>query len=208
MQKRLTGKKASIVILAALVILSIAEVVSRIAFLEVEILNLPSFGGSFITTLLSVLLIIFALKGKDRLFYVLCGAFLAYFVLNQVFVLPSVIVDLIGQFPAEPGRLFPIFIPLFHALSIIGIVAIGTLLVGYLNNGAIRNRAFNVLCIITLFMIAGVIVISVFALAAKQTPIAIISALTGLSNLTMIFLLTFFAYDSAKAQLAKAKLDK
>ena len=91
----------------------------------------------------------------------------------------------------------------------ITIIAIGVLLVEYMTDGTICNRAFNGLCIATVVLILANIVISVCVATQGLYPMDIlVQAINNLSRLTMVFLFTFFAYDSAKAQLKKTNLTK
>ena len=98
---------------------------------------------------------------------------------------------------------------LIHALSIICIVVIGALLVEYMNDGSIYNKAFNILCAITavLLLLLALHNIVYDAWALGRTEV-ILASLHNLSRMTMVFLCTFFAYDSAKAQLKKTNLTK
>ena len=71
MKKRLHDKKAGIAILISLFIISLAYVSLRAAVFS----NIPfadfNHGEALITVIFSALLLVFALKGKDRVFYVL-----------------------------------------------------------------------------------------------------------------------------------------
>jgi hypothetical protein len=207
MKKRLHDKKAGIAILVALIIISVAEVVLRGVLFKDTMFNLSNAGEPVITALFSLLLITFALKGKDRIFSILCGGWLGFFVMNQLYGLPGMIADTVERFNA--GSTHTAICNLIHALSIIGIVAIGALLVEYINDGSIYNKAFNILCVITalLLLLLAIhnVVYDVLVLGRAEV---IVASLHNLSRVTMVFLFTFFAYDSAKHQLKKANLTK
>jgi hypothetical protein len=169
-------------------------------------INLANAGEPIITAAISLLLLTFALKGKDRVFYILCGIWLGFFVLNQLYGLPGIIADTIERFGA--GSLNTAMCNLIHALSIICIVFIGALLVEYMNDGSIYNKAFNILCAITVVLLSLALHNGVYdALILGRTEV-FLAFLHNLSRVTMIFLFTFFAYDSAKAQLKKTNLTK
>ena len=214
MKKRLHDKKAGIVILAVLSILSLADVILRCVFLQESVFSQPYMGEPFITLVLSVLLIIFALRGKDRLFYILCGSFLAYFVLNELFELPQVASTLfmiIKDFDFWGVR--TVIVEIWHVASMLCVIAIGGLLVEYINDGSIYNKAFNILCIVAfvlMLLYAAFGIYGVISGIVSQNLIlsVVVNVLNHLQRLTMLFLFTFFAYDSAKAQLKKTNLSK
>ena len=151
-----------------------------------------------------------AAKGKDRTCYICYGAWLAYFVLNQVFELPGLISTLISIINSNDW-VFTIgnLAFLCRILSMFAIIAIGVLVVEYMTDGTICNRAFNGLCIATVVLILANIVISICVAIAGLYPMDIVvQAINNLSRLTMVFLFAFFAYDSAKAQLKKTDFSK
>ena len=207
MKKRLHDKKAGVAILISLIIISLVEVILRSVILKEAMFNLANAGEPIITAAISLLLLTFALKGKDRVFYILCGIWLGFFVLNQLYGLPGMIADTIERFGA--GSLNTAMCNLIHALSMICIVVIGALLVEYMNDGSIYNKAFNILCAITVVLLLLLalhnVVYDVVLLGRNEV---ILAALHNVSRITMVFLFTFFAYDSAKAQLKKTNLAK
>ena len=207
MKKSLHDKKAGIAILAVLIIISLAEVVLRSVIFKEAMFNLSNAGEPIITAAISLLLLTFALKGKDRVFYILCGVWLGYFVMNQLYSLPGMIADTVERFNA--GSLNTAMCNLTHALIIISIVAIGALLVEYMNDSSIYNKAFNILCAITavLLLLLALHNIVYDAWILGRTEV-ILASLHNLSRMTMVFLFTFFAYDSAKMQLKKTNLTK
>lgn len=93
-----------------------------------------------------------------------------------------------------------------HIITIFCILAIGGLLVEYMNDGTIYNKAFNILCAVLVVLPAVLIVLSFISASAFGYSFVILGAFSNLSRLAMVFLFTFFAYDSAKAQLAKTDL--
>ena len=206
MKKRLHDKKAGIVILLSIIIISIAEVTLRGVLFKESMFNLSNAGEPFITAVFSLLLVIFALKGKDRIFYILCGVWLGFFVLNQMYNLPGMVATLVNCITTV--NIFGIIAAVAHILSIICIVIIGALLVEYLNDGTIYNKAFNCFCVITVILQAFLLLHTLHSTFNYGNTEVIIAALHELSRLTMVFLFTFFAYDSAKAQSKKTDLTK
>ena len=85
MRKRLHDKKAGIAILAVLLILSLADVILRATVYSNVASTASNYGEVLISAAFAVLLIILAITGKDRAFHVLCGIWLGYFVLEQLF---------------------------------------------------------------------------------------------------------------------------
>jgi hypothetical protein len=185
----------------------LAEVVLRSVILKEGMFNLSNAGEPIITAAISLLLLTFALKGKDRVFYILCGIWLGFFMMNQLYGLPGMIADTIEGFSA--GSSNTAMCNLIHALSMICIVVIGALLIEYMNDGSIYNKAFNILCAITavLLLLLALHNIVYDAWILGRTEV-ILGSLHNLSRITMVFLFTFFAYDSAKAQLKKTNLTK
>jgi DMSO/TMAO reductase YedYZ heme-binding membrane subunit len=91
----------------------------------------------------------------------------------------------------------------------IGLIAIGALLVEYMNDGTIYNRAFNTLCIITLGVIMLHVFFDVWHIVLQDGRFELwLSVFNNLRRSIMIFLFTFFAYDSAKRQLKRENLKK
>ena len=210
MKKRLHDKKAGIAILAALIIISLAEIVSRVLILKESMLNTSTTGEPAIIVLLAAIIMIMTFRGKDRACYICYGAWLGYFVFNQIFELPGLISTLISIINSN-NWVFTIgnLAFLCRILSMITIIAIGVLLVEYMTDGTICNRAFNGLCIATVVLILANIVISICVAIQGLYPMDIlIQAINNMSRLAMVFLFTFFAYDSAKMQLKKTNLTK
>ena len=111
-------------------------------------------------------------------------------------------------FCIKTANIFGIIAAIAHLLSIVGIVAIGVLLVEYINDGTIYNKAFNTLCVITVVLQAFLLLHTLHSTFNYGNSEVIIAALHELSRLTLVFLFTFFAYDSAKMQLKKTDLSK
>jgi hypothetical protein len=107
-----------------------------------------------------------------------------------------------GTYPAalEVGAIIRI-------LSIVGIIAIGALLFEYMSDGTICNKAFNGLCIATALLLVANICFSIYGAVVAYSTFAL-DTFNALYRITMVFLCTFFAYDSAKIQLKKANLAK
>ena len=210
MKNRLHGKKAGIAILLALIVISVVEIVSRVLILKESMLNTATTGEPLLVIVFAAIILILNAKGKDRTCYICYGAWMAYFILNQVFELPGLVSTLISIVASNNGA-FTIGNLAFicRILSMVTIIAIGVLLVEYMTDGTIYNRAFNALCIATIGLILVNIVISICAAIAGLYPMDIlIQAINNLSRITMVFMFTFFVYDSAKAQLKKTKISK
>lgn len=210
MKTRPRDKKAGIIILATLIIISLVEILSRVLILKESMLNTATTGEPLLVIVFAAIILILNAKGKDRACYICYGAWLAYFVLNQVFELPGLIAKLISIIDSN-SWVFTIgnLAFLCRILSMLNIIAIGVLVVEYMTDGTICNRAFNGLCIATVGLILANIVISICVAIAGLYPMDIVvQAINNMSRLAMVFLFAFFAYDSAKHQLKKAKLSK
>ena len=76
-----------------------------------------------------------------------------------------------------------------------------------MNDGTINNRVFNATCIATcLFLLYNIFGCIVGAIL--ESPELLLETFNSVYRITMVFLLTFFAYDSAKHQLKKTNLSK
>lgn len=213
MKNRLHNKKAGIAILVALIITSLAEVVYRTVAMGLDSATTTNFGEQLIVIALAVTILIMTAKGKDRACYICYGAWAGYFILDQLFELPGMITNLLTNL-SNPVITLSIALRL---VTMVCIIAIGALLVEYMNDGSIYNRAFNALCLITLLLLAVDIGWGVYQLVfasvegmdvtllKKQNMLVIFNSVY---RLIMIFLFTFFAYDSAKAQLKKVNFSK
>jgi hypothetical protein len=208
MKKRLHDKKAGIAILLALIAIALAEMIFRIANPMKELLNTSNMGEQVAVVVFATAILILTAMGKDRICYICYGAWIGYFVLDQMFELPGMITNFAANI-SDPVITLSIALRLITMLCII---AIGVLLVEYMNDGTIYNRAFNALCLITVLLlvvdsfngISGLIFVP-SEILKKQTMLVLFN---NAYRLTMIFLFTFFAYDSAKMQLKKANLSK
>ena len=207
MKKRLHDKKAGIAILLALIIISLVEVIFRAVALREIAFATPNFGEQMATIILSAFIIIMTLKGKDRVAYICYGAWVGYFVLDQIFELPGFLSTLLAT--ATVTKPIGMVVGILYVVSMIGIIAIGALLVEYMNDGTIFNRAFNTLCVITISAIVLHVIGDVFYITTQNGNFELwLSVLNNIRRCIMIFLFTFFAYDSAKMQLKKANLSK
>ena len=207
MKKRLHDKKAGIAILLALIIISLVEVIFRAVALHEIAFATPNFGEQMATIILSAFIIIMTLKGKDRVAYICYGAWVGYFVLDQIFELPGFLSTLLAT--ATVTKPIGMVVGILYVVSMIGIIAIGALLVEYMNDGTIFNRAFNTLCVITISAIVLHVIGDVFYITTQNGNFELwLSVLNNIRRCIMIFLFTFFAYDSAKMQLKKANLSK
>ena len=218
LKNRLQGKKMGIVILAVLIIISLAEVIFRAVAMGEAALTTSNVGEQLAVIALAVTILILTAKGKDRACYILYGAWIGYFVFDQIFELPGDIITLIRNMINVP-------IPSIGGIARIAIsicvVCIGALLVEYMSDGTICNKLFNAFCVIALLFVLVSVITGICAIATDASRITndmftaeqfkanvIIDALNNLYRGTMILLSAFFAYDSAKAQLKKTDLTK
>ena len=212
MKKRLHDKKAGIAILLALIILSLAEIIFRAVALDQDLLlSTANLGEQVAVVALAVTILILTAKGKDRACYICYGAWIGYFALDQLFELPGASISIVSSFESNidmAGQVMGLACNILFVLSSITIIAIGALLVEYMTDGTIYNRAFNILCVLTSVMILCTVVVPVFGAITTGLPEVWLAVFNNLYRLVMVFLFTFFAYDSAKAQLKKANLGK
>ena len=213
MKKRLHDKKAGVAILISLIIISLAELIFRATAMGEAALTTSNVGEQLAVIALAVTILILTAKGKDRASYICFGAWAAYFILDQLFELPGMVATLMSNI-SNPVATFSIVI---RVLTMACIIVIGVLLVEYMSDGTICNRTFNAFCLITILLLAVTILTSatglIFApsdgaeiiLLKKQNVLIIFN---NLYRIAMVFLFTFFAYDSAKMQLKKTDLTK
>jgi hypothetical protein len=208
MKKRLHNKKAGIAILLALILISVAEVIFRAVAMGEAVLTTSNLGEQLAVIALAVTILILTAKGKDRACYICYGAWIAYFVLDQIFELSGVVFGIINQM-AQPETI-PVAIvigAIVRVLGMVGIIAIGGLLVEYMSDGTICNKAFNSLCIATVLLLVANIAFSIYG-AVVVMPNFALDTFNCLYRLAMVFLFSFFAYDSAKMQLKKINFSK
>ena len=216
MKNRLHDKKAGIAILVSLILISVAEVGFRHMFLRDMISTTANYAETLAVIFVASTILCFTLTGKDRLCYLLYGAWAAYFILDQVFELPGTIASFIGWLSAQRGLnleelgVSPInnLAIILRSLSMISIISIGALLVEYMNDKSIYNKAFNILCVATILMILGNIAIDIYNFIHLGFLQAILPIFNNIYRIIMILLFAFFAYDSAKKQLSKVDLSK
>ena len=200
MKNRLHDKKAGIVFLVALIIISLADIISRIVILGETVYNARNLGEQLIVLVLAVTILMLTAKGKDRACYILYGAWIGYFVLEQLFELPSMITTLIQAIASDGYGVSAI---LFTIIASLGFIAIGVLLVEYMDDGTINNSAFNIVCIVTVLSLLAALIINIIGVAAGDPASLMLVIFYNLYRITMVFMSTFFAYDSAKMQLKK-----
>ena len=211
MKKRLHDKKAGIAILIALIILALREIIFRSVAMGLEaILTTPNLGEQLAVIALATTILILTAKGKDRACYILYGAWTGYFVLDQLFELPGMFTTVLTLFGETGGiDVAQIGAISVRVLSMIGIIVIGILLAEYMTDGTINNRAFNIVSVATILCIVpSVIAPLIYVITSDVGTVYVLAAFNALYRLTMVFLLTFFAYDGAKLQLKKANLSK
>ena len=215
MKNRLHGKKAGIVILVSLIIVSVAEVIYRAVIANGIAFTTSNFGEQLTVIIFATTILILTAMDKDRVCYILYGAWIAYFVMDQAFELPGMVGDLIINF-SQPHMVISIGLRL---VSMLCIIALSALLVEYMNDGSIYNRAFNILSVIAVLLHVVIIGISSngLILLSKTTSnidvnlhssYNMLIIFNNLYRIIMVFLFVFFAYDSAKKQLNKVDLSK
>ena len=217
MKNRLHDKKAGIFILVSLILISVAEVIYRAVIANEIAFTTSTFGEQLTVIIFALIILIFSAKGKDRVCYIIYGAWIAYFVMDQAFELPGMIGDLCINF-SDPIISIVIVI---RMVSMLCIIALSALLVEYMNDGSIYNRAFNTICVITVLLHVVTIGISINGLILLNTTKVpsevdvnllnrhnMLVIFNNLYRIVMVFLFTFFAYDSAKQQLSKVNFDK
>ena len=202
MKNRPRNRKAGIILLAAIIIISLADIIFRAVLLGEAAYTARNMGEQLITFALAVTILILNTKGKDRACYICYGAWIGYFVLDQLFELPSMIATL-GQAVANSG--YGISALIFTIIASLGFIAIGVLLVEYMNDGTINNKAFNIICIVTVLSIVAAMIINIIGMATGNPAVVVLIIFYNLYRLAMVFMATFFAYDSAKMQLKKIK---
>ena len=205
MKKRLHDKKAGIVFLAVLIIISLADIISRVAILGEAVYTARNLGEQLAVVVLAATILIFGAKGKDRICYICYGAWIGYFVLDQLFELPGMIVTLIKAITSNG---YGISALIFTIIASLGFIAIGALLVEYMNDGSIYNRAFNTVCTITVLSVLAAMIINIIGVSTGDPASVMLIIFYNLYRLAMVFMSAFFAYDSAKAQLKKTDLTK
>ena len=208
MKNRLHDKKAGIVILVALIVISLAEIIFRALVTKEMRFTTSNLGEQLSVIILALTILILTAKGKDRASYLCLGAWIAYFVLDQVFELPGVILGIINQI--SQSETIPVFVEIgafVRVLGMVSIIPIGVLLVEYMNDGTIYAKAFNSICITTVLLLLLNIAFSIYG-AVVVMPNFALDTFNSLYRLTMVFLFTFFAYDSAKNQLSKVNFSK
>ena len=212
MKKRLHDKKAGIAILIALIAISLAEIIYRTAAIGKAVLATSNLGEQLAVIALAATILVLTVKGKDRACYICYGAWIGYFVLDQLFELPGQLITVVSAL-AQPNawesamiirNIGLIVVP----LSYICIVAIGALLVEYMDDGSIYNRAFNGFCAAALVLLTISTVVSVYNIFRGFPADLMLLVFHNLYRGTMVFLFAFFAYDSAKMQLAKTDFTK
>jgi hypothetical protein len=208
MKNRLHDKKAGIAILVSLIIISVAEVIYRAVVANGIAFSTANFGEQLTVIIFALMILILTAKGKDRVCYILYGALIAYFVMDQAFELPGMVGDLVINF-SQTRMAISICLRL---VSMLCIIALSALLVEYMNDGSIYNRAFNTLCVITILLHVVSIGMSFYSIIKIEPDLYqkqnILVIFNNLYRIAMVFLFAFFAYDSAKKQLNKVDFSK
>ena len=72
-----------------------------------------------------------------------------------------------------------------------------------MNDGTIYNKAFNAFCIVAALSIMGCMITNIMSIANGLPITVLLVTFNNAYRLAMIFMFTFFAYDSARKQLNK-----
>ncbi|MEE0879382.1 MAG: hypothetical protein UH788_08925 [Treponemataceae bacterium] len=203
MKNKLHNKNAGILILISLIVLSLAEIVFRHIFLRGKVSFTANYAETLVVLILALTILIFTLKGKERLCYILYGAWIAFFVLNQVFELSGHFIYIVTTDVWSNANSIINIGLIVHVLSYVGIIVMGILLVEYMNDGSIYNRAFNITFVLTLVLLLISVCISVFNFVAGSPNDLMLLVFNNIYRIIMTILFVFFAYDSAKKQLSK-----
>ena len=214
MKKRLHDKRAGIAILISLFIVSLAETIIR--GIQDYAFALTDLGEPFAIAIFSAVILFFTYAKKDRLCVVFYGAFIGWFMIEEALSIPGTIKTLADTIAnaeqiaavANGSAVMPIVAIALHVLTSISIVAIGALVLEYLSDGTICNRAFNIFSAIAVLLLIAAVIINVIGLMNALTVEIGLLILNNLHRIIMIFLFTCFAYDSAKMQLKKTDLSK
>ena len=207
LKNRPQGKKMGIILLAALIIISLADIIFRAVAMGLEaVLTTANFGEQLAVIALAVTILVLTAKGKDRASYICYGAWVSYFALDQLFELPGSIVTSVSIMGTNIAGDISL---IFRVISMVTIIALGVIIWEYMSDKTIYNKAFNILSIVTVLLILGSIGIDVSRIIVDgYLPYRVLVIFNNVLRLTMVFLFTFFAYDSAKAQLKKTDLTK
>lgn len=206
MEDYLYNRQAVLLTLALLFCLSLVDVVLRATVFRDDTASISNYGEPLVTGVLSVLLVLFALKGKERVFYILCGGWLAYFVLNQLFGLPETLSSLISILGEQDVIIPQVMSIILRLLCMTCIIVIGGLAVEYLDDGTIYERAFNILCVATVLFSSVSIVLCVRNIIVMDYTSLSLAVLNNIHYIAMVVLFIHFAYASAKAQLDRTRL--
>ena len=207
MKKRLHDKKAGIAILLSLIIISLVEIIIRGVYLRDMMGATSNYGEQIITVIFATTILLFSARGKDRICYLCYVAWIAHFVIERIFSIPARLTYLITN-PDNLGITAQIS-QITYIIAILCIIAIGGVIAEYMNDGTICNKLFNALCVAAIVMLAIGMLLPFYDVIFNNYDLKY--ALVGFANLNqivMVFMFTFFAYDSAKAQLAKTNLTK
>ena len=214
MKKRLHDKKAGVVILLALLIISFTETIIR--GVNDYAFALTDLGEPFAIAIFSAIILFFTSTKKDRLCYVFYAAFIGWFMIEEALSIPGTLKSLVDTIAnaekiaviTNGSAVIPIVSIAIHLLTSIAIVSIGALVFEYLSDGTICNRAFNAFCVIAVLLLLVAAVINIIGVLEVKTVEIGLLILNNLHRVIMIFMFTCFAYDSAKAQLKKTDLTK
>ena len=215
MKNRLHDKKAGTITVFALLIVSLIETVVR-ALQPNYAFSVTDLGEPFAIAIFAVIILIYTFMKKDRICYICYIVFIGWFLLEEFLSLPGTIKTLADTIinadaiaaVANGSATMPIVSIVIHLLTSISIVAIGVLVLEYLTDGSIYNKAFNAFCIIAILLLLSAIVINIIGFSVASTVEIGLLILNNFNRIIMIFMFTCFAYDIAKKQLDKVNFDK
>ena len=171
MKNRLHDKKAGLFITSILFIISVAETIVRA--MNPDYLHAHSNHGETLSiAIFTAFIIFFTIIKKDRISYICYGIFIGWFVLEESLGLPNALATLstaissidINATISVGAPIAAIAFGILNVLIKICIISIGALMIEYLNDGTIYNRAFNVLCFITIVLLLVSLIASIHGL--------------------------------------------
>ena len=208
MKKRLHDKKAGIAILISLIIIALADVIFRALTLGETVLRTANMGEQLVVIALAVAILILSAKDKDRACYLCYGTWAGYFVFDQLFEFPGALFSFVSLV-AQPDVIVATIVALvLRLIGMICIIALGIILVEYMNDGTIYNRAFNTFSVIAVLAFLAYVIIAIIGFINEGTTHYFLAIFNALYCIAMVFMFTLFAYDSAKAQLKKVNFKK
>lgn len=205
MKNRFNGNKIAVIVLAVIAAASFTEVILRGILLKEATFNVVNFGEPIIVGLMSVFLLVLVGLKKERLFSVLCAAWLCYFVFAQIYAIPQMFSTAIPMIREANNRIVASLVVAFRCNSMLGVVVVGSLLARYTATGKIHNKAFNIACLVTVGFMVLSMAASIFLAVINNNPNRLIDLANGVVSIGLVVLFTGFAYGKAKIRVTKEK---